>query len=82
MKHANSPFKELLLYKERISHFLHHLHIYNKLCEIDLSKMELEIDIAQWETGVIFPSEREKMIYFSVTETGSFLVRFDIQESL
>ena len=70
----------MLLYKERISHFLHHLHIFNKTIDLDLSGMELEIDIAQWETGVIFPSEREKVQHFLVTETGSFFIRYDIQE--
>ena len=64
---------EILLYKERISIFLHHLFIFNKTIDADLSKMQLEIDIAQWETGPIFPSEREKIDYFSVTEAGSFL---------
>ena len=64
---------EILLYKERISIFLHHLYILNKKIDADLSGMQLEIDIAQWETGPIFPSEREKIDYFSVTEAGSFL---------
>ena len=49
---------------------------------MDLSDTKLEIDIAQWETGVIFPSEREKVDHFTVTETGSFLVRYDIQPHL
>jgi len=44
--------------------------------------MQVEIDIAQWETGVIFPSEREKVVHFGVTETGSFIIRYDIQPHL
>ena len=48
--------------------------------EVDLSEMQVEIDIAQWETGQpVSPSEREKVDYFGVTETGSFLIRYDIQ---
>lgn len=50
---------EILLYKERIAVLLHHLYMLNEvLDEHSMTQFELEIDIAQWETGVIFPSER------------------------
>ncbi|CBY20642.1 unnamed protein product [Oikopleura dioica] len=50
---------EILLYKERIAVLLHHLYMLSEvLDEHSMTQFELEIDIAQWETGVIFPSER------------------------
>jgi len=76
---------EILLYNERIGILLHHLYMYNKPFEMDLSQYQLEIDVAQFETGYIYHermNERYKPTYLKVTEIGSFEVRYDIQPDL
>ena len=48
-------------------------------------KYQLEIDVAQFETGYIYHermNERYKPTYLKVTEIGSFEVRYDIQPDL
>ena len=75
---------EILLYEERIAILLHHLYMYNKPLDMDLSAFKIEIDIAQFETGYIHHehmNERHKPEYLSISESGSFLVRYDIEPS-
>ena len=75
---------EILLYEQRISILLHHLYMYNKPIDMDLSDYKMEIDIAQFETGYIHHehmNERYKPTYLTVLEDGSFQVRYDMEPS-
>ena len=75
---------EILLYEQRIGILLHHLYMYNKPIEKDLTDYKMEIDIAQFETGYIHHehmNERYRPTYLSVLEDGSFQVRYDIEPS-
>ena len=75
---------EILLYEQRISILLHHLYMYNKPIDMDLSDYKMEIDIAQFETGYIhheYMNERYKPTYLTVLEDGSFQVRYDMEPS-
>ena len=59
--------------------------MFDQPLDLDLSDYQLEIDIAQFETGYIYHermNERYKPNYFTVTEHGSFDVRYDIQPNM